>query len=409
MSKSKAPASITVRTVTRGGPLCYKAFAMANPWLIVTGVFAPNGGQDRANLALAEHVAGLGRETHVVAFRVAPELAALPNVRVHRVPQVLGRYALSVPLLGSRGIVESLRLGGGARVVVNGGNCLAPRAIDWVHYVHAADLASGRRGIHRAKNAVARSTEKVALSSARLVIANSERTRRDLVEHVGVDPSKIHVVYLGVDADKFRPLARGERDEARAALGWDERPRAVFVGAMGDDRKGFDTVYKAWVRLAAGASWDADLVVCGAGRRLAEWRERAQEDGLGARVSFLGFRTDVARIVAASDMMLAAPRYEPYGLNVNEALCCGVPAITTAVSGVAEEYPEALRDWVLPDADDDLELSLRIRRIRASLGALPPALGALSRRLRARTWDVVARDIVALCEGEASTPRAGAA
>ena len=56
--------------------------AMANPWLIVTGTFAPNGGQDRANLALAEHVAKLGRETHVVAFRVAPELASLPNVRV---------------------------------------------------------------------------------------------------------------------------------------------------------------------------------------------------------------------------------------------------------------------------------------------------------------------------------------
>src|SRR5438552_2992563 len=333
---------------------------MASPWLIVTGDFAPNGGQDRANLALAEHLARQGRETHVVAFRVVPELAALPGVRVHRVPKVLGKYALSVPLLGSRGILESLRLGDGAKVVVNGGNCLAPRAIDWVHYVHAADLASGRRGLKRGKNAIARTTEKIALSSARLVLANSERTRRDLVEHVGVDPAKIRVVYLGVDADKFRPLSPAERAQTRAELGWDDRPRAVFVGAMGDDRKGFDTVYAAWRRLAADRSWDCDLVVCGAGRMLPVWRDRARADGLEGRVAFLGFRTDVARIVAASDLMVAAPRYEPYGLNVNEALCCAVPAITTAASGVAEEYPEPLRDWVLPDADDDLELSLRV-------------------------------------------------
>src|SRR2546422_608088 len=112
---------------------------MASPWVIVTGDFAPNGGQDRANLALAEHLA--------------------------------------------------------------------------------------RRGIKRAKNAIARTTEKIALSSARLVVANSERTRRDLVEHVGVDPAKIRVVYLGVDADKFRPLAPAERAATRADLGWDQRPR----------------------------------------------------------------------------------------------------------------------------------------------------------------------------------------
>ncbi|HYM12719.1 MAG TPA: glycosyltransferase, partial [Bryobacterales bacterium] len=39
---------------------------------------------------------------------------------------------------------------------------------------------------------------------ARLVIANSESTRRDIVKYLGVDDSKIRVIYPGVD-EAFRP------------------------------------------------------------------------------------------------------------------------------------------------------------------------------------------------------------
>jgi glycosyltransferase involved in cell wall biosynthesis len=365
----------------------------SDPWLIVSGVFAPNAGQDRANLALALHLASQGRETHVVAFRIAQELERYPNVVFHRVPSVMNRYAFAVPLLGLRGMLEARRLGGSGRVVVNGGNCLAPHAINWVHYVHAADRATNRVGLTRVRNTIARATERIALASAGVVLANSERTRRDLVQHVGVDDAKIRVVYLGVDADLFRPLTAGERDEARASLGWDARPRAVFVGALGDDRKGFDVVYAAWARLCRDRDWDADLIVCGGGKCLERWRARARVDGLESRVALLGFRTDVARVVAASDMMVACPRYEPYGLNVHEALSCAIPAITTAVSGVAERYPEALRAWIAPDPNDDVDLARRIARVRSALDRPNDALRSLSRELRARTWSKVAGEI----------------
>jgi glycosyltransferase involved in cell wall biosynthesis len=121
-------------------------------------------------------------------------------------------------------------------------------------------------------------------------------------------------------------------------------------------------------------------------------------DGLASRVTLLGFRTDVARVVAASDFMVACPRYEPYGLNVHEALACGIPAITTAISGVAERYPDALEDWIAPDADDAADLAARIERVRASLGRPNEPLAQLSASLRARTWDHVARDLFELVE-----------
>jgi glycosyltransferase involved in cell wall biosynthesis len=129
-----------------------------------------------------------------------------------------------------------------------------------------------------------------------------------------------------------------------------------------------------------------------------EFRGRARADGLSDRIEFLGFRTDVPLVVGASDLLVAPSLYEPYGLAVHEALCSGVPAITSARAGVAEVYPDSLADWLLPDPADDVDLAARIQRWRASLPAKPAALGALSERLRQRDWETASAEIVALCE-----------
>ena len=63
-------------------------------WLLVAGDFTPLGGMDRANHALACHLAGRG-PVHLVTHRAAADLAAHPNVTVHRVARPFGR-----PLLG---------------------------------------------------------------------------------------------------------------------------------------------------------------------------------------------------------------------------------------------------------------------------------------------------------------------
>jgi glycosyltransferase involved in cell wall biosynthesis len=369
----------------------------ARPYVIVAADFIRTGGMDRANYALARHLARHGHETHLVSFSVAPDLAAEPNVRVHIAPRPAGKHTLGGPFLGSLAIAESLRAGSGAQLIANGGNCLVPGAVNWVHWVAAAYARV--RTKRSVRNLIGQTTERLAIRRARLVLANSERTKEELVDYVGVDEARIRVVYLGVDAADFRPRTDAERAQIRATLGWPaERLKVVFVGALADERKGFETLYSAWTRLCRSPDWDADLVVIGAGRLLDAWRERARADGMGDRLTFLGFRSDVPLVVGACDLLVAPSLYEPYGLAVHEALCSGVPAIASAVSGVTEVYPGALADWILPDPRDDVDLADRIERWRATARVPSPELRALSDRLRARDWDVVAADIVALCE-----------
>jgi glycosyltransferase involved in cell wall biosynthesis len=269
-----------------------------------------------------------------------------------------------------------------------------------VHYLHAAhEPAVSGSLVRRAKGALAnrhdRLSEREALARATVVICNSRRTQADVVERIGVPLDRTRVVYYGSDPAAFALPTSAERSAARQALGVPrDRPLVGFVGALGDRRKAFDSVFGAWVDRCRDRSWDADLIVVGAGAELPAWRARVSAAGLAARVRFLGFRKDVPQVLAAVDALVHPARYEAYGLSVHEAICRGVPAIVSRSAGVAELYPAALSDLLVDEPDDVHELSGRLRTWRASLECWRERVAPLSSALRARTWSTMAAEIV---------------
>jgi glycosyltransferase involved in cell wall biosynthesis len=240
--------------------------------------------------------------------------------------------------------------------------------------------------------------EKVALGKSPLVITNSDATRR-AVEALGVEPSRARTIYYGIDPELFYPASEEERARQKAALGLTERPAVAFIGALGDRRKGFDTLFAAWEQLAAEPSWDADLVVIGTGRDLESWRARAADKRLERRVHFLGFRRDVPAVLAGCDALVAPTRYEAFGLGVAEALARGLPSVVSAGAGVAELYPPELRSLLFEDVESVSELVTRLRDWRGRKDELGPHVAELSARVRGRTWDRMASDILDLVNG----------
>ncbi len=357
-------------------------------WLLVSGDFTPLGGMDRANHALAEHLSGTcGDDVHLVAHRVWRDLTARPNVIMHKAWRPLGSHTLGKPLLAALGRRRAQALAArGARVVVNGGNCVWPD-VNWVHYVHAVCGAPADRD-----------AERRALHAARVVVCNSRRTRDDVVERIGVDPSRAHVVYYGADA-RFRPADAAARARAKTSLALSlDRPAALFVGALGDRRKGFDTLFAAWLALCRDRGWDVDLVVAGTGRALPRWRQQARAVGLDERIRFLGFREDVPTLAAAADVVVHPARYEAYGLGVHEALTAGVPALVSAGAGVAERYPSDLAPLVIRDPEDAPALADQLRAWRGDLEAWRARVLPFAASLGARTWADMSHEIVALSE-----------
>ena len=370
-------------------------------YAIVTGDFVKTGGMDRANYALASYLARQDQNVTLIGFRADSDLLTGRNVELRRVPKPMNSYTLSSPILATSGLLHFAgHRNDDVKFLVNGGNCYVP-ATNWVHYVHAA--FAPRTSMGRLQGTVARvrhvqnlANERLALRMARRLVANSKRTRDDVVNLVGVREDRVRVIYYGIDPERFRPADDEERASVRSELGWtDERPYVAFIGALGDRRKGFDVVFDAWRLLGKESSWDARLVVIGSGVELPLWKERAEREGIAKHIEFLGFRNDVPRVLSACDGFVAPTRYEAYGLAVHEALCCGLPAIVSADSGVAERYPLSLSSLLLSDPNSVSELASALRTWRGNMASLRTQVQhELATPLRERTWDHMARDIV---------------
>ncbi|SOD02587.1 Glycosyltransferase involved in cell wall bisynthesis [bacterium JGI 053] len=398
-----SPAASPVPAVARRAPA----------WLVAAGDFVVTGGMDAANHALASYLARAGRETNLVAHRVAPDLAALRGVRVHRVPRPLGSHLLGFPLLraGARfheGVVSGRTSLPGrplreVMTLANGGNF--PGRATWLHYVHAAyrpEIVGRplRRAVEHAARGKALEDERQVARAASTVIANSALTARHAVDLLGADPSRVHTVYYGSDPERFRPPSPEERVRARTALRLDGgSPALAFVGALGDRRKGFDTLFDAFAFLCATVEgWDATLLVAGAGGELEEWKGRAEAKRLGGRIRFLGFRDDVREVLAGCDAVVSPARYEAYGLAVHEAICMGLAPIVSRAAGVAERIPPALHPLLIDDPEDAAEVAERLLAWRAGVEEHRAAALELSATLRAWTWDHMAARIVDIVE-----------
>jgi glycosyltransferase involved in cell wall biosynthesis len=377
---------------------------IAPAWVLVAGDFHRAGGMDRANAELCSYLCSAGVAVHLVGFRVDPELAAKPNVRVYLARRIAAAHSLSqrrLNRLGRRIASSIVAQVPGARVLVNGANCEWPD-INWVHYVHREwqMSPSGAPRWFRLKAAIAGPAnmrkELRVLRAARVVIANSERTRTDLIRDVAIDPKRVRTVYLGC-GNEWQAITPERRAAARAWLGESsDRPLAAFVGALGyDSRKGFDTLWTAWRSLCARPDWDANLIVAGDGRALPRWRETIRRNGLETRIRLLGYSDRVSEILAAADVLVSPVRYESYGLNVQEALCCGVPAIVSRSAGVAERYPAELDDLLLPNPEDASDLAMRLLRWRAGIEDFKRRIVPLSAMLRGWTWVDMAAQMVA--------------
>ncbi len=189
------------------------------------------------------------------------------------------------------------------------------------------------------------------------IIAVSQATK-DWHGGQGLDLSRAHVVYNGVDARRFRP-ATSPDNSIRNELGIrDDAPVILFVGQIGM-RKGVDVLMDAFLTIAA-RNPDVHLLIVGqrhsqkqeALEYEARLIERSRNPVLRNRIHWLGSRLDVDSIMRNSTLLVHPARQEPLGRVLLEAAASGLPIITTAVGGSAEIL-QTLNSLLVPKDDVD--------------------------------------------------------
>lgn len=100
------------------------------------------------------------------------------------------------------------------------------------------------------------------------------------------------------------------------------------------------------------------LILIGSGESESECRQEAENLHVISRVRFLGRRSDVAKILALSDMCVLSTHYEGLPISVIEYMAMGKAVIGTDVDGVRELINNPL---LLAKENDPKDLALKIK------------------------------------------------
>jgi len=187
--------------------------------------------------------------------------------------------------------------------------------------------------------ALRRMERSLAWLSDRLVTV-SEQVKQDLVRYGVAGANKIIVIPLGLDLEPFLD-ARGRRGEFRRELGF--APDARLIGIVGRlfPIKNHALFIEAAARIAA-VEPAARFVVVGDGTLRPALAQQARRLGIGDRVLFTGWRTDLPRIYADLDVLVVSSNNEGTPLSAIEAMGARCPVVATRVGGIPDIITDEL-------------------------------------------------------------------
>lgn len=208
----------------------------------------------------------------------------------------------------------------------------------------------------------------VALANhfAKRVIANSQASARALIAQGGRG-DKVRVVYNGIDHTPFDAVTPEEIASAREELGLANLPVIGVFGRLAE-WKGQHVAIEALSQLPG-----IHLLLVGDalfGEQAYADRLKAQAARLGVtdRVHFLGFRSDIPRLMRMVDVVLhtsTAP--EPFGRVIVEGMLACRPVVATRAGGV-EEIIRSRQTGLLVEPGDPVELAAVVRGLFADPG-----------------------------------------
>ena len=201
-------------------------------------------------------------------------------------------------------------------------------------------------------NFVLRSYEKKLMKRSDALIAVSKYTVDELTDLYGIDKTKIHVIYNGVDIERFKP--RPNRAELRQEFGLEKDTKAVlFVGRL-YHRKGLETLLRSVPPVLKEFS-NVKFVISGTGFKQKEesLRNLAKELDIEDHVKFRGYVPDdkLPFLYSASDIFVLPAIYENFPFAILEAQATGLPVISTKVGGIPEILVDNENGFVIEPRD----------------------------------------------------------
>ena len=224
------------------------------------------------------------------------------------------------------------------------------------------------------------------------ILAPSAATRDDLVQRFDIDPGRVRVVPLGVDA------ARKATDAEAAVVGRRyelDGPYVLFLGGI-ERRKNLTKLVRAFASLPQDLG--ISLVIVGgavardpgAGRDL-DAAVRSLPESARRRIVATGYvsESDKAALLSGAEALVYPSTYEGFGFPVLEAMSAGTPVVTSDRSSLPEIAGEAA---LLVDPESEEAIARGIERVLTDAELRTRLRDAGRRRASSFSWERTASE-----------------
>ena len=163
---------------------------------------------------------------------------------------------------------------------------------------------------------------------ADLVIGNSEANVADLVNNYGIKEAITGVIQNPIDLDNI------EQKKALDNFFEVDNMNLITVGRL-EPQKNYDLLIDTMARVS-----DVKLFILGRGALENDIKRKVSQKNLEDRVTFLGYDSNPYKYLKKADLFIFGSNHEGFPNVLLEAMCCGLPILTTNCKSGPDEIME---------------------------------------------------------------------
>lgn len=232
------------------------------------------------------------------------------------------------------------------------------------------------------------------LKHADYLLAVSQKTKEELINHLGVDEDRVYVVTHGVDP-KFKRLEEREVLQERLTLRLGFKPPYIlYIGTIGH-HKNIMGILKAY-SIVYDRGYDIPIVL--AGPKGSAWEEAVEwtsNKGLEKYIHFIGpvgqDNDEMTALYNGASLFVFPSFYEGWTAPPLEAMACGVPVITSDCSSLPETVESAA---IKIDPHDHEALAFEIERVISDKNLQIELINKGLQHVSTHTWEGASKKFI---------------
>ena len=191
--------------------------------------------------------------------------------------------------------------------------------------------------------------EKTAIEMADALIAVSNETKEDVLNHFNVDEKKVKVIYNGINLEEYVVT---EESSTLVKYGIDRtKPYVLFVGRI--------TRQKGIIHLVNAIKYidpETQIILCAGAPDTKEIEKEMEESVNEVKktrdnviwIAEMLDKKEIIQLYSHADVFCCPSIYEPFGIINIEAMACETAVVASAVGGIKEVVVEGETGLLIP-------------------------------------------------------------